>query len=210
MKSTNYAKLTGGLIAAWFVYALAVSALHAFENNANRIGVSVAIAATAPILVFALWLALSKGFRNFVMSLNPQALTLAQSWRIIGFVFVLLESRGVLPSVFARPAGYGDMAIGMTATFIAWKLARPAFRSGFMVWQFLGIIDLVTAVGLGTTAALWSPQGPTMAPLTMLPLSLVPTFLVPLFLIFHVICIAQAWRWNAATRFAAGNVYRTA
>ena len=149
--------------------------------------------------MFALWFVASEKFRQFALSLNPQALTFAQSWRIVGFTFVLLEARGVLPAIFALPAGYGDMIIGMTATLVAWKLANPIRRNSFILWQLLGIADLVTAVGLGTTAGLISPDGPSMAAMTVLPLSLVSTFLVPLFLIFHVICIAQARAWKVAS-----------
>jgi hypothetical protein len=197
--TTGYGKLTAGLIAAWFLFALSGSALHWFRNDANRVGLAVAFAAVVPILVFALWFAASEKFRQFTLSLNPQLLTLAQSWRIIGFTFVLLEARGVLPAIFALPAGYGDMAIGMTATFVAWKLANPIRRNSFILWQLLGITDLVTAVSLGTTARLLSPHGPSMVAMTVLPLSLVPTFLVPLFLILHVICIAQARAWKGAS-----------
>ncbi len=192
----NYGKLTIGIIVVWFIFALSASALHLFQNDANRIGVEVAIAALAPIVVFALWFAASERFRQFALSLNPRTLTALQSWRFIGFIFVLLEARGVLPAIFALPGGYGDMAIGVTASFVAWKLAGANHRKGFILWQLLGILDLVVAVGVGTTAGFLSPQGPTMAPMTVLPLSLVPTFLVPLFLIFHVICIAQARNWK--------------
>jgi hypothetical protein len=108
--------------------------------------------------------------------------------------------RGILPAVFAWPAGYGDMAIGATAGFVAWKLSDPAHRNSFIVWQLLGILDLVNAVGVGTTAFLLSPQGPPMVPMTVLPLSLIPTFLVPLFFIFHVISIAQARTWKVSVQ----------
>ncbi len=200
--TTNCGKLTAGLIAVWFLFALSASALYWFKNDANRIGIGVAVAAVVPILVFVVWFAASKNFRQFALSLNPQALTFAQSWRIVGFTFVLLEARGVLPAIFALPAGYGDMTIGVTATLVAWKLANPIRRNSFILWQLLGIADLVTAVSLGTTARLISPDGPSMAAMTVLPLSLVPTFLVPLFLILHVICLAQARAWKAAS----GNV----
>ena len=196
----NYGKFTAGLIAVWFVSVLSASAFHLFTNNANRIGLAVAVAAVTPILVFALWLSASERFRRFVFSLDPKLLTLAQSWRIIGFTFVLLEARGILPAVFALPAGYGDMAIGATATLVAWKLADPTHRNSFILWQALGIADLVTAVGLGTTATLLNPHGPSTVPMTMLPLSLIPTFLVPLFFIFHVICIAQARSWGSSSQ----------
>ena len=194
----NYGKLTAGLIAVWFLFALSASWLHWFENGANRIGVAVAVAAVVPLVVFGLWFATSEGFRRFTLSLNPQILTLAQSWRIVGFTFVLLQARGILPAVFALPAGYGDMAIGATATFVAWRLANSAHRGSFILWQWLGIADLSTAIGLGTTATLLAPHSVPMTPMTVSPLSLIPTFLVPLFVILHAICIAQARAWKSS------------
>ena len=106
----NYGKLTIRIIVVWFIFALSASALHLFQNDANRIGIEVAIAALAPIVVFSLWFAVSERFRQFALSLNPRTLTALQSWRFVGFIFVLLEARGVLPAIFAWPAGYGDMA----------------------------------------------------------------------------------------------------
>ena len=194
----SYGKLATGLMVAWFIFALSAAALHLFQNDANRIGVGVGIAALAPIVLFSLWFAVSQRFRQFTLSVNPTILTAAQAWRI-GFTFVLLEARGVLAAVFALPAGYNDMAIGVTAAFVAWMLANPGHRNSFVLWQVLGIMDLMLAVTLGTTASLISPHGPTTVAMTVLPLSLVPTFLVPLFAIFHLICIAQARTWNAAS-----------
>lgn len=196
----NYGKLTATLIAVWFTLALSASALHLFKNQANRVGVAVGLAALVPITLFVLWFATSDRFRAFALSLNPSALTYVQSWRLLGLVFVILEARGVLPAIFALPAGYGDIAIGATAAFVAAKLANPNHRSSFILWQSLGIADLVNAVALGTTAGLISPHSTPMGAMTVLPLSLIPTFLVPLFLILHVICIAQARTWKAATR----------
>jgi hypothetical protein len=203
----HYGKFVAGLIVVWFLFALLASAAHLFANNANRIGISVAVAAVAPLIVFSVWLAASEGFRAFVFSLNPRILTSLQVWRIIGFTFVLLEAHRVLPALFAWPAGYGDMFIGATAFFAAWQLAIAQRRNAFIAWQLLGMLDLVTAVGLGTTAPLIDPHGVPMAAMTVLPLSLIPTFLVPLFFIFHVICIAQARTWKAgetrASEFAS-------
>jgi hypothetical protein len=193
-------KLVIVTLAVWFVVALSVSALGAFKNGSQRIGLAVAIAAVTPLLLFAISYAASKSFRQFALSLNPQSLTAIQSWRILGFVFVLLESRRMLPAIFALPAGYGDMAIGATATFVAWKLSAPQHRNAFIIWQVLGVTDLVMAVALGTTARILSPAGISMLPMTVLPLSLVPTFVVPLLLMLHVVCIAQARRLHASER----------
>ena len=201
-----YGKLTAALIAVWFAFAVSASALQLFKNASNRVGVAVGMAALIPIAVFSLWFAASDGFRQFALSLNPRILTYVQSWRVIGLVFVILEARTVLPAVFALPAGYGDMVIGATASLVAWKMATPGHRNTFILWQALGMADLVMAVGLGTTAGLLSPHSIPMAAITVLPLSLIPTFLVPLFLILHVICIIQARTWKSisgTTRHAA-------
>ena len=196
----NYGKFVGGLILAWFLFGLVGSAEHLFQNDGNRIGAAVGIAAGVPVVLFSLWFAASEGLRRFVLGLNPRVLTGVQAGRIVGFTFLLLEARALLPGVFAFSAGYGDMFIGATATFVAWKLANPAHRGLFIGWQLLGVMDLVLAVSLGTTALWLAPAGPTMAPMTVLPLSLIPTFLVPLYLILHLICIAQARAWRMEAR----------
>ena len=204
----NYGKLATGIIVVWFLFSLSASALHLFQTNANRFGAGVAVAALTPLVVFSLWFAASKGFRQFSLSLNPRALTSVQAGRIFGFTFLLLESRSILPAVFAFPAGYGDMAIGATAAFVAWKLADPGHRNTFILWQLLGIMDLTLAVGLGTTAFLLDPHGVPMLAMTVLPLSLIPTFLVPLYFILHIICIAQAssWKRDVLARKVAGSL----
>jgi hypothetical protein len=195
---TKYGKFTAGLLAVWFITAFSASAAHLFENGSSQFGFGVAIATLAPMIVFSLWFAASERFREFALSLNPKILTSVQVWRIVGYTFLLLQARSVLPAIFALPAGYGDMFIGATAGFAAWRLAEPAHRKSFIFWQALGILDLVTAVSLGTTARFLDPHGPSMLAMTVLPLSLIPTFLVPLFMMLHVICIAQARRWKTA------------
>jgi hypothetical protein len=194
MKSYRY--LITALILSWFTAALVISALGGFTNATNRLGLSVAAAALAPLVIFAVWFSASRGLREYTLSLSPVLLTAAQSFRIIGFTFVLLEALGSLPAVFALPAGYGDMFIGATATLAAWKLVEPKRRRAFITWQLLGVADLVTAVTLGVTAPLIQPHGIPVTLMTVLPLSLIPTFFVPLFLILHVISIAQAGKWN--------------
>jgi hypothetical protein len=194
---SKYGKITAGLLAVWFIAVFWASAAHLFLNPLAQFGVGVAVAATVPLIVFSLWFAASEGFRNFALSLDPKILTSVQVGRVVGFTFLLLQARNVLPAIFAWPAGYGDMFIGVTAGFAAWKLAEPAHRGTFAFWQALGILDLVTAVSLGTTARLLDPHGASMVAMTVLPLSLIPTFFVPLFMMLHVICIAQARKWKA-------------
>jgi hypothetical protein len=197
---SKYGKITAGLLVLWFIAVFWASAVHLFLNPLAQFGVGVAVAAAVPLIVFSLLFAASEGFRKFALSLDPKILTSVQMWRIVGFTFVLLQARNVLPAIFAWPAGYGDMFIGVTAGFAAWKLAEPAYRGAFIFWQALGILDLVTAVSLGTTARLLDPHGASMAAMTVLPLSLIPTFFVPLFMMLHVICIAQTRNWKTTSQ----------
>ena len=196
MKTRNYGKLVAGILGVWFVFSLSASALHLFKTDPSQPPIPIGLAALIPVAAFLFWFASSAPFRSFAVSLNPRTLTMVQSWRVAGFVFLVLHTYGILPAVFALPAGWGDIAIGATAPLAAIKLANPQWRKSFILWQVLGVTDLVMAVALGATAGLLDPHGIPTAPMTVLPLSLIPTFAVPLLLIFHIICIAQARGWR--------------
>jgi hypothetical protein len=196
MNNTAYAKLTSGLIAAWFLLALAASALHLFVADASQPPIALGLAVLLPLTVFFVWFATSPSFRSFTLSLSPHTLTLVHSWRIAGFTFLALYSAGLLPAVFALPAGLGDIAIGLTSYLAAQWSTNFHRRRRFIVWQVLGIFDLVLAIALGMTSRLIAPHGASTGIMTMLPMSLIPTFAVPLLILLHVICIAQARKWK--------------
>lgn len=132
------------------------------------------------------------GFRRWVLDRDPRRMTLLQTFRVFGFVFLVAWRRGVLPGAHAIPTAVSDMSIGLTAPFAAFYLTKPAaFRS----WHRLGLSFLVMAVGLG---ALTSPpfrrpgDGSTSQPMAVFPFILVPTFLGPAVLLAHLAALAQA------------------
>ena len=206
---SKYAKLSAGLLAAWLVFALSSSALHLYRNAPNTPPIAFGIAVITPIVLFLIWFASSPGFRQFVLSLNPRTVTLVHTLRTAGIVFLALATYRILPAFFALSAGWGDIAIGVTAPFAALWLANPAHRKGFIFWQLLGIADLVNALALGTLAGIIDPHGIPTEAMTVLPMSYITTFAVPLFLILHIICIAQARRWPAAHFAATTNRFQT-
>jgi hypothetical protein len=193
----GYTKLTRGLIAAWFVFALVASALHLYRNAPNRPPLPLGLGVAVPVVAFLAWYTISPRFREFTLSLSPRALALAQTWRVGGFVFLALASYGILPWLFAIPAGVGDIAVGATAAAVALHRSDSRHRTSFIAWQLFGMADLVVAVSLGTLVGVIAPHGIPTTAMTVLPMSLIPTFGVPLFFIFHIICIAQARRWPA-------------
>ena len=121
---STYAKLSASLVAAWLVFSLLSSALHLYLNAPNTPPIAFGIAVATPILTFLLWFAFSPGFRQFTLSLSPRTLTLVQSMRIAGFVFLVLGTYKILPAFFALSAGWGDIAIGVSAPFAALRLAN--------------------------------------------------------------------------------------
>jgi hypothetical protein len=122
-------------------------------------------------------------------------LTLPHTVRIVGVLFLLVMALGHLPAIFALPAGLGDVAIGLTAPFVARRLAREGDHQGAVRFHLLGILDLVVAITIGYLAGLgpFRPLGitPSTEPLSLLPLALVATVAVPTALALHVIALRQ-------------------
>jgi hypothetical protein len=66
-----------------------------------------------------------------------------------------------------------------------------------VLWNLLGILDLIAAVGTATInqiLATGAAEEVTVAPMAQLPLLLVPAYLVPLFFIWHLTALFQARR----------------
>jgi hypothetical protein len=210
MTNAKYAKLTSRLIFVWFLFSLTASALHLFKTSPDQPPIPLGLAVLIPIAIFAIWSATSPPFRQFLMSLNPATLTFVQAWRIAGFVFLVLYTYNILPGQLALPAGWGDIAIGATAPLVAMKLVNSRYKKSFILWQLLGITDLVNAVGMGVAARFINPHGIATSAMTVLPMSLIPTFAVPLFMILHFISIAQARQWQEQPHLSVGEPLQSA
>src|SRR5271154_5831809 len=155
-ENAKYGRLTALLVAAWLASSITASKLlifHAGSKYAVAPPAPLGLAVLVPIVLFVLWFAASRSFREFALSLNPFALTIVQTWRILGLPFVVLAGFRLLPAVFALPAGWGDFAIGVTAPLVALYLTRPDRKNSFIAWQILGMIDLVDAITLGVLSS---------------------------------------------------------
>jgi hypothetical protein len=98
-----------------------------------------------------------------------------------------LRAHGILPGIFALPAGWGDIAIGATAPLVAMKLDQFGHRKAFILWQALGMLDLVMAVFLGSLAGIIRLDEIITGAMDVFPLSPIPTFAVALLMNLHFI-----------------------
>ncbi|MEW9570799.1 hypothetical protein ABQJ54_03485 [Rhodanobacter sp. Si-c] len=185
-------------LAAWFVLVVLLGVSGAFVGRPGQPPVAIAIGVGAPLLLFFAWLRYSPSFRAFVLSLDLRLITAMQAWRWAGLGFLSLYAHGVLPAMFALPAGLGDMAVGFAAPWMILALVRRrdfAASRAFVRWNVLGMLDLAMAITLGTLSA--SPSTGalgevTTAPMATLPLLVIPAFLVPLFLMLHTAALMQS------------------
>jgi hypothetical protein len=192
--------LIGGLLAVWFAVVVVLGVTGALASRPGTPPLAIGIGFAAPIALFfaALWL--SRPFRELVLTADLRLITGIQAWRFLGLIFLALYALNVLPGEFALPAGIGDIAIGLTAPWIVAALTRqPSFAASvrFRIWNALGILDLVSAVGtgaLGTVLATDAPGQITTVAMSQLPLALIPIYLVPIFLMLHVSALLQTQR----------------
>jgi hypothetical protein len=124
--------------------------------------------------------------------------------RLLGILFVLLYAAKRLPAPFAPAAGWGDITIGVTVLPIAlWAAKEPdTARGAVLVWNGLGLADLVIAVILGALSAPGPIRlffgDPSSALIGSLPWILIPCFLVPSLSFVHLVVFYRTLRTSAA------------
>jgi hypothetical protein len=197
--------LIAGVLAIWFVAVFLLGAAGVIARPPGTPPAPILLAATAPVIAFlgAYWG--WPAFRAYVLSLDLPLAAAIQGWRAGGLGFLALYAHGVLPGVFAWPAGLGDIAIGVTAPWVARALVRrPGFAisRAFVVWNLLGILDLVVAVSVGGLSSALASGGAgevTTGPMAQWPLVLIPAYLVPLFVMLHLAALFPARRQALST-----------
>ncbi len=199
--------MTGVFLVLWFSLILVIDLLELFGPSNSDLYTYLAI--LIPVAIFAAGYIGIVEFRRFVLSLDLRLLTIVQCWRVVGAAFFFLYAFDVLPRVWAFPAAFGDIAMGVTAPVFAMSLisGNPFPRVAFIVWNLLGILDFVVAavLGLAIAESLGIRSGAiSTQPLTLLPLSLFPTFIVPFFVLVHLTALIQiVKRVDSSNRDAA-------
>jgi hypothetical protein len=201
--SQNHSSLTpivAVVLVVWLALVLLLGTGGAFVRPPGTPPLPLLIGFLGPLCIFFAAFRWSPGFRDYVLAADLRLLTAIQAWRFAGLGFLALYTHGVLPGSFAWPAGLGDIAIGVTAPWVVMALIRrPVFAASklFVVWNLLGILDLIEAVSngaLSSALAVGVPGEVTTGPMAELPLVLIPCFFVPIFIMLHLASLFQARR----------------
>jgi hypothetical protein len=154
------------------------SSLESNVSSPALFGISIALSFVAWGIVTRQYIWPALRIRQRADALQP--ILLLHSFRFVGLAFLV---PGVvspdLPTAFARPAAYGDLATTILALL---AMASLRSRQGLvLVWAFnlLGSADLLYAFYLGN----WTGVG--LAPGLQGAAYFIPTVLVPLLLITH-------------------------
>ena len=147
-------------LVAWLGIVLALNSAHVFQARSHGVP-WIGLGVGAPIVVGFVAFSLSRGLRRSVASIPQPWLLAAQFPRLVGAIFLVLLAEHRLPGVFARPAGWGDVLIGVMAPLVtyAYVARRSWSRSLAVLFNFLGIADLVIAIGTGFLAHDRAPDG---------------------------------------------------
>jgi hypothetical protein len=196
VRSAWIAGLSCLALAAWAITTAVLASSGAYQppdiHSPPPVGIQLGTALV--ILSACVWL--SPTLRELLR--NQKNLIRLNVWRLEGALFLALMFTGQVPALWAIPAGIGDVLIGAAAFPVAARLDAPGGRRRAIVFNLLGLLDLVVAIGLGITASPGPAQlfhtSPDAELLTRFPLALVPGFLVPLAFTVHFVSLWQLRR----------------
>jgi hypothetical protein len=195
----------GFVLFGWLALALILAGKGIFRSALSQQVPYIALAIGIPILVGALFVRGSKPVREIIASIPQSQLVAFQFYRVIGITFLVLHAGGQLPGIFALPAGYGDLLVGLSALLIGTRYASD--DQLVTLWNWFGISDLVVALATGFLSSpsrfqMFSLDAPDFL-IGSFPLVMIPIFAVPLSIVLH---IASFTKMSPALRSATKQV----
>jgi hypothetical protein len=174
------------LLLAWFCLALAGGVAGWFENF-SAAGIAITVWALTAVALLLCWK--NCNIRAWALTVDLKWLIALHVTRFVGFYFLVLVSRGELPSGFAQPAGIGDISVAVLALLLIAVRSLGKMRLLVGTWNAFGLIDILFVVASALRFGLHDLA--SMLPLRILPLSLLPTFFVPLIIISHILIFVR-------------------
>lgn len=148
-----------------------------------------ALVLTLTTLVFMAYRRIA-ALRAWAESIDLRWILALHLTRFVGFYFIWLHQRGLMPEAFAIPVGIGDiLTAALAALIIVLPLAPESRRRAITIWNMIGMMDMIFVLLTAGRLALSNAAG--MQVMTYLPLSLLPTFLVPLIIASHLVIFVR-------------------
>jgi hypothetical protein len=190
--------LLGVLLFGWLALAVFLACLGTFRSAIVQPFPFIGLAILGPIVLGSLFMRKSETVQEIIEAVPQSRLVGFQAYRVVGVVFLILHAGGLLPAVFALPAGYGDLLVGLSAIALAHPLAYRSRTNPdrlIALWNWCGIFDLVIAVGTGFLTAptrfqIFSHQAPNLL-IGTFPLVMIPIYLVPISILLHLASLAK-------------------
>jgi len=190
--------LTSAMLTIWVLLAIYLGSLNFFQIDRNTsLPPPIGAATLIPFILGYLAFRYSNTFRQIMFNIPQTWMIGLQAYRVLGgVIFLILYGQGVMPGVFALPAGIGDTLTGGSAILVAYFCYKqtPWSRKLAILWNWVALVEMLMLVPLGILSspsrvqflALDAPNFLT----TTWPTVLAPTFHVPLGLLMHLYSLA--------------------
>lgn len=183
----------------WFAVAWSAAVNDMFRTGASPLPL-LPLAILLPVMIGAPLLLLSKRVGQVLDTTPASWLIALQLYRVFGSWALAAWLRGVLPGVFALPAGTGDLLTGLFAVPAAIALASGTAQSrrAAVIWNIFGLADFAVAITLGMITSPGQlqfivPSVPSMGA-GAYPGVLTPAFVVPSSILLHALSLRQLRR----------------
>jgi hypothetical protein len=185
----------------WFAVAWSAAINGVFITGTSPIPF-LPLAIFLPVIIGAPLLLLSKRVGQVLDAMPATWLVALQFYRVFGSWALAAWLRGVLPGVFAIPAGTGDVLTGLFAVPAAMAVATGTAqgRKAAILWNIFGLADFAVAITMGfiTSPGRFQLIIPDVSSLRAgaYPSVLTPALVVPSSILLHLLSLRQLRRRN--------------
>lgn len=185
------------IIALWATAIVWLTRAGVFVDTNTSLPLRLMPAVIVPPAAFLLAYRLIPRVHAWVSTLDLALVVGVQTFRVIGIIFLFQWASDDLPAVFAAPAGFGDIAVGLFALLVTVRVARKpsGHARSIRALAIAGFVDFAAAFTFATLASRGMPLALPDTPLPLaaqtLPTSIIPTFAVPLFMIAHIVALLK-------------------
>jgi hypothetical protein len=183
----------------WAAVAWTAATNGVFRAGASRLPM-LPLAIFLPVIIGAPLLLLSKRVGQLLDAMPTTWLVALQLYRVFGSQWLAYWLLGLLPGLWALPAGTGDVLTGLFAVPAAIALGTSTAEGpkAAILWNIFGLADLAIAITLGMIISpgpfqLIVLNGPSIG-LDGYPNVLTPAFVVPASILLHALSLRQLRR----------------